>query len=99
VTVTCTEAGTQTVDGYSGEIDCPDPAAFCDNQGLKYCKRGCLGQGSCVDDECDCDSGFTGVDCLWPTDIYDEIFGSDGNGGEEEEEEEDSEASNWSPSL
>lgn len=52
-----------SVDGYNGKLDCPDPDTFCSTVGQKFCKRGCMGRGSCQDGECNCDEGFTGSDC------------------------------------
>jgi len=62
-TITCTQEGTKTVDGYYGAVDCPDPLAFCNQAGKKFCPRGCVGRGTCVNGKCQCNSGYTGVDC------------------------------------
>jgi hypothetical protein len=62
-TVTCTEEGQKTIDGYYGTVNCPDPLTFCNTVGKKYCPRNCMGRGSCVSGKCQCKSGFTGVDC------------------------------------
>jgi len=59
----CREQGSVTVDGYYGSIDCPDPLTFCSTVGRKFCPRNCMGRGSCVNNKCQCKSGFTGVDC------------------------------------
>jgi len=61
--VTCSQAGTQTIDGYYGSVECPEPLTFCNTVGKKYCPRNCMGRGSCVDGKCECRSGFSGVDC------------------------------------
>jgi leishmanolysin len=61
--VVCTQAGTQTVNGYYGSIDCPNPQEFCETIGLQYCPRSCMGRGSCVNNKCVCNSGYTGIDC------------------------------------
>jgi len=62
-TVTCTSEGQKTIDGYYGSIDCPDPLTFCGTVGKKYCPRNCMGRGTCVNNKCQCKSGFTGIDC------------------------------------
>jgi len=61
--ITCTQEGQKSVDGYYGSIDCPDPETFCTGPGRRYCPRNCMGRGSCVNGKCQCNSGFTGVDC------------------------------------
>jgi len=61
--VVCTKSGTKTVDGYYGSIDCPNPQEFCETIGKQYCPRNCMGRGSCVNNKCQCRSGYTGVDC------------------------------------
>jgi leishmanolysin len=61
--ITCTQEGPQSIDGYYGTVDCPDPLAFCNGPGKQYCPRGCMGRGSCVNNKCVCNSGFSGVDC------------------------------------
>jgi len=61
--VTCTQAGTQTIDGYYGAIDCPDPQEFCETIGQPFCPRNCMGRGSCVSNKCVCNSGYSGIDC------------------------------------
>jgi leishmanolysin len=63
--ITCTQEGTRTVDGYYGVVDCPDPLTFCNQAGKKYCPRGCMGRGDCVNGRCQCYSGFRGVDCAF----------------------------------
>jgi len=57
--VTCTQEGTQTVDGYYGAVNCPDPLAFCNTIGAKYCPRNCMGRGTCVNGTCRCNSGYS----------------------------------------
>jgi len=61
--VVCTKSGTQTVDGYYGAVDCPNPQEFCETIGKQYCPRNCMGRGSCVNNKCVCRSGYSGVDC------------------------------------
>jgi hypothetical protein len=64
---TCTAAGNINVSGYSGTIECPNPAEFCTTVGIKYCPRGCLGRGTCGSDaKCKCNVGWTGNDCGTP---------------------------------
>jgi len=62
-TVTCTQKGTKTVDGYYGSINCPDPLEFCQTVGKIYCPRNCLGRGTCSNGKCLCNNGYSGVDC------------------------------------
>jgi len=61
--VTCPREGPLKLSGYYGQINCPDPLAFCGTVGKKYCPRGCLGRGTCVNNACVCKTGYTGVDC------------------------------------
>jgi hypothetical protein len=61
--VTCTQAGQMTVDGYYGSIDCPDPMTFCSTVGVQYCPRNCMGRGTCVNNVCQCNEGYSGTDC------------------------------------
>jgi len=61
--VVCTKKEKRFIDGYYGGIDCPDPLAFCNTAGKKFCPRNCMGRGTCVDNKCQCYSGFMGSDC------------------------------------
>jgi len=61
--VTCTKEGKVSVSGYRGTIDCPDPLTFCSTIGKPFCPRGCMGRGKCVNNKCECNKGFGGVDC------------------------------------
>jgi leishmanolysin len=61
--IVCDKAGQKTLDGYYGYINCPEPTSFCEGVGKRYCPRGCMGRGECVDYKCKCNEGFTGVDC------------------------------------
>lgn len=61
--VVCTKAGSQSVDGYYGGVDCPNPQEFCETIGKQYCPRNCMGRGSCVNGKCVCRSGYSGIDC------------------------------------
>jgi hypothetical protein len=62
-TAVCKKQGTLTVSGYYGSIDCPDPLTFCSTIGVVYCPRNCMGRGTCVNNKCVCNTGFTGIDC------------------------------------
>jgi len=59
----CTKEEKKTISGYNGSINCPDPQTFCNTVGKKYCPRNCMGRGTCVNNQCQCNSGYTGVDC------------------------------------
>jgi len=61
--ITCSKEGQVSVSGYNGYLNCPDPLTYCSTVGKKYCPRGCLGRGTCVDNVCKCKTGYTGVDC------------------------------------
>jgi leishmanolysin len=61
--IICTKEESRTIDGYYGSIECPDPQTFCNGAGKKYCPRNCMGRGTCVNNQCQCKSGYTGVDC------------------------------------
>jgi hypothetical protein len=61
--ITCNQAGPKIVDGYYGSVDCPDPLEYCNGQGKKFCPRNCMGRGSCVNNVCKCEAGYTGRDC------------------------------------
>lgn len=62
-TLTCEREGTMTVNGYYGVVDCPDPLTFCNTIGKKYCPRNCMNRGTCVNNKCVCNSGYSGYDC------------------------------------
>jgi len=62
-TITCTQEGNKSIDGYYGYVTCPDPETFCTTVGKKFCPRNCMGRGSCVNGKCQCRSGYSGVDC------------------------------------
>jgi len=62
-TATCKKEGTLSVSGYYGTINCPDPLTFCSTIGKKYCPRSCMGRGKCVNNKCQCNAGFKGIDC------------------------------------
>jgi len=59
----CTAAGKIRVSGYSGTLNCPDPQKYCTTIGAPYCKRGCMGSGTCVNAQCQCNAGWSGLDC------------------------------------
>jgi len=61
--VVCDKEGQRTIDGFYGAIDCPDPTTFCNTVAKPYCPRNCMGRGTCVDNKCKCNKGFTGIDC------------------------------------
>jgi len=63
--ITCTQKASISVQGYFGTVDCPDPNTFCAASGLTYCARGCLGRGTCVDNQCVCKDGYYGSDCSY----------------------------------
>jgi leishmanolysin len=62
---TCTTKSSITVNGYYGKLDCPEPNFFCKTWGVKYCKRGCMGNGVCNSQTgvCTCNEGWRGADC------------------------------------
>jgi len=62
-TIVCTQEEKKSVPGYYGTINCPDPLTFCSTVGKKYCPRNCMGRGRCVNNQCQCNSGYSGVDC------------------------------------
>jgi len=68
VTAVCKAKGSISVSGYYGKLDCPDPQEYCITIGVRYCKRGCFGRGSCNTSTgiCQCKPGFTGDDCSLP---------------------------------
>jgi hypothetical protein len=61
--VTCTAPGRQSVNGYYGTITCPNPQTYCAGAGKEYCRRGCMGQGTCVNGKCQCNPGWGSYDC------------------------------------
>jgi leishmanolysin len=61
--VACAKAGTVTVSGYKGYINCPDPIDFCTGAGRKTCLRNCMGRGTCNNGVCSCYKGYKGKDC------------------------------------
>jgi len=61
--VLCTKEGPKTLSGFYGSINCPDPLTFCQTLGKAYCPKNCMGRGTCVNNKCQCNSGFKGTDC------------------------------------
>jgi len=61
--VNCTEEKTVSVSGMTGVLQCPDPDTFCTISNPEYCRVGCSGHGTCVDNICQCPEGWTGPDC------------------------------------
>jgi len=59
----CTKEESLSVSGYYGSVNCPDPLTFCNTVGLQYCLRNCMGRGTCVNNQCQCNAGYTGLDC------------------------------------
>jgi len=60
---TCSKEGNISVSGYYGYIYCPDPLTFCSTAGQTTCPRNCMGRGTCVNNQCVCKTGFSGIDC------------------------------------
>jgi len=60
---TCKSESTLRISGYNGNFQCPDPLTFCSTVGKQECPRNCMGRGTCVDNQCVCNSGYTGLDC------------------------------------
>ena len=78
--ITCASEGTQSVNGkfsiwwilviifsqgYQGLLNCPDPTTFCSTKALQFCRRGCMGRGTCVKGQCVCRDGFNGTSCQY----------------------------------
>jgi len=61
--VVCKAKGKQSVTGYAGTVDCPDPNEYCSTIGRKICPRGCMGRGTCLNGVCSCNNGYKGKDC------------------------------------
>ena len=59
----CKSQGPIKVEGLSGELNCPDPLAYCNTVGEKFCPKNCMGRGDCVNNKCVCKQGFTGQNC------------------------------------
>lgn len=63
LSVTCKSAGPLKVNGFNGNLNCPDPLTFCNTIGRSYCPRNCMGRGTCVASKCVCNNGYKGIDC------------------------------------
>jgi len=63
LTLDCAQKGPINVPGYVGQINCPDPIAYCKTIGKAACPKNCMGRGKCVSGKCTCKSGFKGTDC------------------------------------
>ena len=61
--VVCREEGAVKVQGFTGELFCPDPIPYCSTLGKRFCPRGCMGRGDCKNGKCVCRPGYTGFDC------------------------------------
>jgi len=62
-TVHCEKAGSYAVAGYFGSVQCPEPNKYCNGDGKPYCRRGCMGKGTCSDATCKCAAGWGLYDC------------------------------------
>ena len=60
--VACPVEGGQlpNISGFTGYLNCPKFSELC---GTRPCINGCWGVGKCVNGVCQCDSGYSGVDC------------------------------------
>ena len=59
--VECSNKGQNVhVEGFSGVLTCPDPAALCKDV---PCPDFCNGNGKCVKGKCQCFEGYKGFDC------------------------------------
>ena len=61
--IICDAAGPISIPGYAGELECPDPNEYCSTYGKSYCGKGCIGRGTCVNNQCICKDGWGGDDC------------------------------------
>ena len=63
-TAICTKyQGTEPISNYIGVVNCPNANTFCAVETAIYCKRGCMGRGTCLNKSCVCSDGWGGSDC------------------------------------
>ena len=60
--IACPAAGGQltNIPNFTGYLDCPPFSVLC---GTRPCINACWGAGKCVNGVCQCDDGYSGVDC------------------------------------
>jgi len=63
--VTCHQEGIAHLSDAERYVDCPDPFTFCEMENARACRRGCMGRGTCVNNQCVCQTGYYGSDCSY----------------------------------
>jgi len=60
--IACPAAGGQltNIPNFTGYLNCPPFSELC---GTRPCINGCWGAGKCINGVCQCDDGYSGVDC------------------------------------
>ena len=60
--IACPAAGGQltNIPDFTGYLNCPPYSELC---GTRPCINGCWGAGKCINGVCQCDDGYSGVDC------------------------------------